>query len=81
MSEIDDILGLGDSQETFKDQGDAFDVFINGPRLGAKTFVDVTGRTKSTTFVITCLERRHHLLPCTAHHVTMHNENLHRLAG
>jgi hypothetical protein len=40
MSEIDDILGLGDSQEAFEDEGDAFDVFTNGPRLGAKTFGD-----------------------------------------
>jgi hypothetical protein len=40
MSEIDDILGHGDSQEAFEDEGDAFDVFINGPRLGLKTFVN-----------------------------------------
>jgi hypothetical protein len=71
MSEIDDILGLGDSQEAFEDEGDAFDVFING----------VTGRTKSITFVITRPDRCHHSLPRTAHHVTMHDENLHQSAN
>jgi hypothetical protein len=40
MSKIDDILGLGDSQEAFKDEGDAFDMFINGPQLNTKTFGD-----------------------------------------
>jgi hypothetical protein len=33
MTEYDDILGLGESQEAFNDQGDAFDVFVNGSQL------------------------------------------------
>jgi hypothetical protein len=45
------------------------------------TCSSVTGRTKSTTFVITCLDRRHHLLPCTAHHVTMKGKNLYQLVN
>jgi hypothetical protein len=41
----------------------------------------VTGRRKSTTFVIARPYRHHHLLPCSAHHVTTNGKNLHWLAN